>query len=41
MKTLERRSLYVNKSVLITGESNFDDWKWSTQQSFIPKEITS
>ena len=44
IKKLERHSLNVKKclsNALITGESNFDDWIWSSQQSFIPKEIIS
>ena len=31
----------ILSNVLIRGKSNFDDWKYPTQQSFIAQEITS
>ena len=40
IKTLERIRFSSNQNIG-EGESNFDDWKRPTQQSFIPQEITS
>ena len=40
IKTLERIRFSSNQNIG-EGESNFDDWKCPTQQSFIPQEINS
>jgi hypothetical protein len=40
IKTLER-IIFSSDQNIGEGESNFDDWKCPTQQSFIPQEINS